>query len=145
MTTKRNRAKARGLLEQLIKTYGDITLSQAIEWLKPRSHGRPKRRWAPDNLLGYHVWFSVEQLKAAGLKSDNAAHEAYLQLATKNAKRGGYKSPMTISKIAKLHKAVAELEDKPSLEDHLNFLRQYPDPDLWEMCEKIKLAKKGTK
>ena len=52
---------------------------------------------------------------------------------------------MTISKIAKLHKAVAELEDKPSLEDHLNFLRQYPDPDLWEMCEKIKLAKKGTK
>ena len=79
-TTKRKRAKTRGLLEQLRKVYGDITLSQAIEWLKPRSHGRPKRRWAPDNLLGYHVWFSVEQLKAAGLKSDYAAHKACLQL-----------------------------------------------------------------
>jgi hypothetical protein len=144
MITKRKRAKTQGLLEQLRKRYGNITLSQAIEQLKPRPHGRPKTSLAP-YILGYHVWFSVEELKAAGCKTNHAAHKAYQQLCTAQAKRGGYKSSMTISKIAKVHKAVAELEDKPSRADHLNFLRQYPDPDLWKMCEKIKLAKKGTK
>jgi hypothetical protein len=144
MTTKRKRAKTQALLEQLLKVYGDIKLSQAIERLKPRPHGRPKTSLAP-YILGYHVWFSVEELKAAGCKTNHAAQKAYQQLCTAQAKRGGYKSSMTISKIAKVHKAVAELEDKPSREDHLSFLQKYPDPALWEMCEKIKLAKKGKK